>query len=120
MKQKITKYKLDGTANKLIDIVSSEIKKNVFKKRFNLSGKNSNDGGLEIYNSVSLIIFKPNLGPLVKLKLTCVNSNYEGTESNLQLERVNGSTLLSSILVFYTICFCNIRNGCLSSNYKWS
>ena len=86
------KYKLFVTANKLNEIISSEIKKNVFKKKHNLSGDVSYNGGIEIYNSISFITFKPNLGPLVKLSLTCVNSNANGTESNLQVERINGAT----------------------------
>ena len=108
MKEKIVKYKLFETANKLNEIVSSEIKKNVLKKRHNLSGEISYDGGIEIYNSVSLIMFKPNLGPLVSLNLNCVNSNADGTESNLKLERTNGLTFLTQYwfsLIFAVVTF---------------
>lgn len=108
MKEKIVKYQLFETANKLNGIVTSEIKKNVFKKRHNLSGEISYDGGIEIYNSVSLIIFKPNLGPLVSLNLSCLNSNAEGTESNLKLERTNGLTFLMQYwfsLIFAVVTF---------------
>ena len=94
MKEKIVKYRLFETANKLNEIISSEIKKNVFKKRHNLSGEVSYNGEIEIYNSVSLIMFKPNLGPLVSLNINCVNSNADGTESNLKLQRTNGLTFL--------------------------
>jgi len=108
LKEKIVKYKLFETTNKLNEIVSSEIKKNVFKKRHNLSGEISHDGGIEIYNSVSLIMFKPNLGPLVSLNMNCVNSNADGTESNLKLERTNGLTFLTQYwfsLIFAVVTF---------------
>ena len=109
MKEKIVKYKLSETANKLNEIVLSEIKKNIFKKRHNLSGETSHDGGIEIYNGVSLIMFKPNLGPLVKLNLTCVNSNTNGTESNLKVERVNGLTFY--IQYWFSILFTIVAVG---------
>ena len=109
MKEKIVKYKLFETANKLNEIISSEIQKNVFKKRHNLSGKISYEGGIEIYNSVSFIVFKPNLGPIVKLNLTCVNSNTNGTESNLKAERVNGLTFY--IQYWFSLLFTLIAVG---------
>ncbi len=108
LKEKIVQYQLFETANKLNDIISLEIKKNVFKKRHNLSGEISNNGGIEIYNSVSLIMFKPNLGPLVSLNIKCVNTDSERTESNLKLERVNGPTFLLQYwfsLIFVVITF---------------
>ena len=108
MKEKIIQYKLFETANKLNDIITSEIKKNVFRKKHNLSGEILYEGEIEIYNSVSFITFKPNLGPLVKLNLSCANINSCGTESNLKLERVNGLTFymqywFSLIFVVVTI-----------------
>ncbi len=92
MKEKIVKYKLFEAPNKLNEIISSEINKNVFKKKYNLSGEYSNDVGINIYNGVSFITFKPNLGPLIKLNVMCSNSNKDGTESSLKLKRINGIT----------------------------
>ena len=108
MKEKTVRYKLFEPSNKLNEIISSEIKKNVFKKGYNLSGEFSNDGGIEIYNSVSVVTFQPNLGPLIKLNLTCFNSNSDGTESSLKLKRVNGISFYAQYwfsLIFTGITF---------------
>lgn len=109
LKEKIEKYKLFETANKLNEIISSEINKNVFKKKHNLSGEILHNGGIEIYNSVSLVMFEPNLGPLVKLNIDCSNSNQNGTESNLKLERVNGITFY--IQYWFSLIFTLITFG---------
>ncbi len=81
----------------------------MFKKRHNIYGEATYDGGIEIYNSVSLIVFKPNLGPLVSLNLNCVNANEEGTESNLKLERINGLTFL--IQYWFSLIFAVVTFG---------
>lgn len=111
MKEKIVQYKLFEAANKLNNIVSSEIKKNVFEKRHNLTGEILNDGEIEIYNAVSLIMFRPNLGPLVKLNVYCTNSNADGSESILKLERVNGSTFLVQYYFPLIITFVTLGIG---------
>src|SRR5690606_22371753 len=63
-----------------------------FGKEFNLSGDYPDNGGINIYSTISFAVFKPNLGPLVKLNLNCVNTNQNGTQSKLTLKRVNGAT----------------------------
>ncbi|WP_460219325.1 hypothetical protein [Psychroserpens sp. MEBiC05023] len=119
MKEKIVKYKLFESPNNLNEIISSEINKNVFKKKYNLSGEYSNDGGIEIYNGISFITFQPNLGPLIKLNITCLNSNIDGTESILKLTRINGVTfyiqywfsLIFTVITFTISLYLIIING---------
>lgn len=108
MKEKTVEYRIYEKPKIINEIISTEIKENIFKKRFNLSGDISNNSGIYIYSSFSFIMFKPNLGPLIKLNLTCVNSNNEGTESKLKLERVNGLTFYTQYwfsLIFSGITF---------------
>jgi hypothetical protein len=90
LKEKTVKYKVKEKANRLNEIIKTEIKEKAFKKRNNLSGKYSDDGGFDLFNTFSFLYSEPNLGPLVKLNLKSVNSNREGTESNLTLKRING------------------------------
>ena len=109
MKDIIAQYKLFASGDKLNEIVSSEINKNVFKKRHNLTGEISYDGGIEIYNSASFVMFKPNLGPLVILNLSCSNLNAEGTESKLKMKRTDGLTFL--IHYWFSLIFAVVTFG---------
>ncbi len=109
MKEKVVKYKLKYNANDLNEIISSDLKKNIFKKRHDLSGEISQDGGFEIWNRATLIKFEPNLGTLVSLNLSCVNSNADGTECNLVLEQKNGLTFY--IQYWFSIFFSIIAFG---------
>ena len=92
MKEKTVEYKVKGGANRLNEIIRTEIKRNTFNKRNNISGEYSDDGGFDLTNTFSLLYTEPNLGPLVKLNLRSVNSNSDGTESKLILKRKNGMT----------------------------
>ncbi|EAZ94787.1 hypothetical protein FBBAL38_10122 [Flavobacteria bacterium BAL38] len=105
MKENITTYKIYENSIRLNQIIVSEIKENVFKKRFNLSGDITNNNIFEVYNCVSFIVFKPNLGPLIKLKVNLENVNNNKTESVLKLERLNGFTFYVQywFSLFFTI-----------------
>ena len=92
MKEKTVEYKVKGGANRLNEIIRTEIKRKTFNKRNNISGEYSDDGGFDLSNTFSMLYTEPNLGPLVKLNLKSVNSNSDGTESKLILKRINGMT----------------------------
>ena len=92
MKEKSVEYKIKGGANRLNEIIRTEIKRKTFSKRNNISGDYSDDGGFDLSNTFSMLYTEPNLGPLVKLNLKSVNSNNDGTESKLILKRKNGMT----------------------------
>jgi hypothetical protein len=100
--------------------ITSEIYESVFKKKFNLSGERINNG-IEIHNSVSLIVFKPNLGPIIKLRITYSNLKEIESESNLNLERINGMTFYTQY--WFSLCFTILTLGIASyqlifNNYK--
>lgn len=100
--------------------ITSEIYESVFKKKFNLSGERINNG-IEIHNSVSLMVFKPNLGPIIKLRITYSNLKEIESESNLNLERVNGMTFYTQY--WFSLCFTILTLGIASyqlifNNYK--
>lgn len=108
MKENRIEYKIYENSNRLNEIILSEINESLFKKRFNLSGEISNDNTIEVYNCVSLIVFKPNLGPLIKLKVNLENANNNKTESVLKLERINGLSFYVQYwfsLIFTSITF---------------
>jgi len=108
LKENRIEYKIYENSNRLNEIILSEINESVFKKRFNLSGEISNDNTIEVYNCVSLIVFKPNLGPLIKLKVNLENANNNKTESVLKLERINGLSFYVQYwfsLIFTSITF---------------
>ncbi|NRB84932.1 MAG: hypothetical protein HRU49_14365 [Winogradskyella sp.] len=92
MKEKIVEYRIKDGANRLNEIIRTEIKRKTFNKRNNISGEYSDDGGFDLSNTFSMLYTEPNLGPLVKLNLKSVNSNSDGTESKLILKRKNGMT----------------------------
>lgn len=106
MKENRIEYRIYENSNRLNEILLSEIKESVFKKRFNLSGDISNDNTIEVYNCVSLIVFKPNLGPLIKLNVNVVNENNKETESLLKLERINGLSFY--VQYFFSLIFISI------------
>ena len=92
MKEKTVEYRIKDGANRLNEIIRTEIKRKTFNKRNNISGEYSDDGGFDLSNTFSMLYTEPNLGPLVKLNLKSVNSNSDGTESKLILKRKNGMT----------------------------
>ena len=92
MKEKTVEYRIKDGANRLNEIIRTEIKRETFNKRNNISGEYSDDGGFDLSNTFSMLYTEPNLGPLVKLNLKSVNSNSDGTESKLILKRKNGMT----------------------------
>lgn len=106
MKENRIEYRIYENSNRLNEILLSEINESLFKKRFNLSGDISNDNTIEVYNCVSLIVFKPNLGPLIKLNVNVVNENNKETESLLKLERINGLSFY--VQYFFSLIFISI------------
>ena len=92
MKKKIAEYRIIESAEKFYKTVRIELNRKTFGKKYNLSGDYPDNGGIDIYPTISFAVFKPNFGPLVKLNLNCVNTNQNGTESKLTLQRVNGAT----------------------------
>ena len=92
MKKKIAEYEIIESAENYNKIVRSELNRKTFGKKYNLSGDYPDYGGIDIFPTISFAVFKPNLGPLVKLNLNCANTNENGTESKLTLNRVNGAT----------------------------
>lgn len=108
MKENRIEYRIYENSNRLNEIILSEINESLFKKRFNLSGDISNDNTIEVYNCVSLIVFKPNLGPLIKLNVNVVNVNNKETESLLKLKSINGLSFYVQYwfsLIFISITF---------------
>ena len=92
MKKKIAEYEIIESAENFNKIVRTELNRKTFGKKYNLSGDYPDYGGIDISPTISFAVFKPNLGPLVKLNLNCANTNENGTESKLTLNRVNGAT----------------------------
>ena len=92
MKKKLAEYTIYKSADEFYKTVRTELNQKTFGKEFNLSGDYPDNGGINIYSTISFAVFKPNLGPLVKLNLNCVNTNQNGTQSKLTLKRVNGAT----------------------------
>jgi hypothetical protein len=92
LKKKLSEYQIFESAEDFNKIVRTELNRKTFRKKLNLSGDYPDYGGIDIYRAVSFAVFKPNLGPLVKLNLNCVNSNKNKTESKLTLKRVNSAT----------------------------
>ncbi|EDM44632.1 hypothetical protein SCB49_13710 [unidentified eubacterium SCB49] len=92
MKKKIAEYEIIESAENFNKIVRTELNRKTFGKKYNLSGDYPDNGGINIYPTISFVVFKPNLGPLVKLNLNFVNTNQNGTESKLTLNRINGAT----------------------------
>ena len=126
MKEKKVEYKVNDTANRLNEIIQAEIKRKTFNKRNNLSGKHSEKGGFDIYNTFSFVITEPNFGPFVKLNLRSTNSNSNGTESNLTLKRVNGTNfnfqfwfILSFIVITLIISVYQILEKGFNENYDF-
>jgi hypothetical protein len=92
LKKKIAEYEIIESAENFNKIVRTELNRKTFGKKYNLSGDYPDYGGIDISPTISFAVFKPNLGPLVKLNLNCANTNENGTESKLTLNRVNGAT----------------------------
>ena len=92
MKKKLAEYEIIESAENFNKIVRTELNRKTFGKKYNLSGDYPGYGGIDIYPTISFTVFKPNLGPLVKLNLNCTDTIENGTESKLILNRVNGAT----------------------------
>jgi hypothetical protein len=85
-------YRIKDGANRLNEIIRTEINRKTFNKKNNISGEYSDDGGFDLYNTISMLYKGPNLGPLVKLNLKAVNIDSDGTESKMILKRKNELT----------------------------
>lgn len=93
MKKRIIRYNIKAPANHLNKIFSKEIKLKTLDKRYNISGKYSDNGGFDIMST--FLYFEPqfNTDSFVKLNLKCVNSNTEGTESLLTLKSLKSRSI---------------------------
>lgn len=92
MKDKTVEYRISYGANRLNDIIRTEIKQKIIIKRNSISSEYSDNGGYNVFHRFSMLSTEPSLGPLVKLNLKSVNSKSNETESKLILKRVNGIT----------------------------
>ena len=120
MERKLSKYHLFESKERFQKSITEELNKNLFNKKFNLSGSRRVDG-VEIYNSVSLITFKPHLGPFIKLRVTYANRNEIESNSTLILQRVNGLTFyvqywFSLAFIIITLGICTYQIG--FNNYE--
>ena len=97
MNYQTKEYKINDSANRISEIIHSEIGRN------NIAGGFSDDGEIEIYGNLSFFAFTPNLGTLVKLNASAANTNENGTESKLILKRINGITY--KMHFWFTIIF---------------
>jgi hypothetical protein len=97
---KTYKYIIKDESNKVFKIINDEIKKSVFKKRYNLSGV-LNGKEYILHLAFKLNYSDINYGPYVRLKLTFDELNKK--ETKLTLKRMNG---LSYIVSFWSIVFC--------------
>ncbi|WP_370091255.1 hypothetical protein, partial [Winogradskyella sp.] len=108
MNEKLSKYHLFENKERFHKSLMDEINRSVFKKKFNISGESVN-GGFEVYNSVSFILFKPNFGPIIKLRVTYLGINEIESESIINLKRVNGMTFYAQY--WFSLCFAILTLG---------
>ncbi len=72
--------------NKVYDLVRSAIK----KKRYNLGGRISENGGLDITPNLVFGSLDPNSGHMAKVNLSAVNISSDKRLCKLELKRING------------------------------
>lgn len=92
MKNKIIKYTIVVSENKLNKIISDEIKRKTIDKKYNLTGEGSIFGGVDIYKHLHLGYSVPSTHPLIKLNLKFISLVRGGLKNILRLKRVNGKT----------------------------
>jgi len=90
LKSKIIKYTIDGSESKLHEIIIDEIKRKTIDKKYNLSGKYSIFGGIDIYKHIHLGYSVPSTNPLIRLNLKFISSVRGEFKNILRLKRVNG------------------------------
>ena len=73
-------------------LIQSEFEKKLLKKKYNLSGKISKDGGLDLFPTVVFANFQPNLGPVAGINLSGLSVSRDGQKSKITVNRINGLT----------------------------
>ncbi|SHG48554.1 hypothetical protein [Flagellimonas flava] len=81
-------YIVEEDMNAVYDLVSSAIK----KRRYNLAGEISENGGLDITPNLVFWNMDPNAGHMTKVNLSAVNISTDQQLCKLELKRVNGLT----------------------------
>lgn len=92
MKEKKIELKIKSKANRFDNLISQEIKSGMFGKNYNLAGEYSESGGIDLYSYISLISFRPNMGPLVKLNVKSLNIDENGFKTKLVMTVIKGFT----------------------------
>ena len=90
MKNKIIKYTIPGSENKLNKIIRDEIKCETIDKKYNITGEGSIFGGIDIYNHIYLGYEMPSTNPLIRLNLKLINADDDDIKKFIRLKRVNG------------------------------
>lgn len=85
-------YLVEENMNKVFEIVHGEMDKNLFSKKYNLSGQVSDNGGLDLFPKIVFAYFQPNFGPMAKVNLSAVNISSNGNRCKLDFKRMNGLT----------------------------
>ncbi len=83
---------MDGSENKLNDIILDEIKRKTFSKKYNLSGEHSIYGGYDLNNHIPFGYSIPTTYPFIKLNLKFVGSFRGDIKNILRLKRVNSDS----------------------------
>ncbi len=101
-----TKYQIVKASSKEVyEVIRSEIGKSLFNKNRNLSGELAEANGYDVYSKISYVLFKPNLGPLVKLNVSAKTNNSDNSESQLSSKRINGITYYFQIGFISIVAF---------------
>lgn len=99
MKNKIIKYNIVGSENKLNEIIGDEIERKTKNKKYNLSGEQSIFGGIDIYKHIYLGYSEPSTNPLIRLNLNFISSVRGELKNILQLKRVNAKSYDTHIAI---------------------
>ena len=85
-------YIVDESTDTIYMLIRSEFEKPILKKKYNLSGKISHEGGFDLHPFLVFANFQPNLGPVSGLNLTSVSISLDGKKSKITIKRINGLT----------------------------
>lgn len=89
--------------NKVFEIVRGEMDKKLFSKKYNLSGRTAENGGLDLFPKIVFANFQPNVEPMAKVNLSAVNISAKENRCKLDFKRINGLTY--KLHVGFTIGF---------------
>ena len=81
-------YIVQEDMNNVYDLIRSSIE----KKRYNLAGGISENGGLDITPNLVFGNMDPNAGHMMRINLSAVNISADGQLCKLELKRINGLT----------------------------